>query len=63
MAPRGEPGPVLILADAGTTTYTIILPRSPSGPEQQAAEDLAEWPGEMTGATFPHGRHSRDGQQ
>lgn len=54
---------MLILADAGTTTYTIILPRSPSGPEQQAAEDLAEWPGEMTGATFPHGRHSRDGQQ
>lgn len=53
MAPRGEPGPVLALADAGTTGYAILLPRRPSGPEQRAAADLANWLGEMTGATFP----------
>lgn len=52
MRPRGEPGPLLTLAQAGRTDYRVLIPRRPSGPEQKAAEDLAQWLGEMTGATF-----------
>lgn len=53
MPPRGERGPLLTLAEAGRTSYTILLPARPSGPEQRAAGDLAKWLGEMTGATYP----------
>jgi len=53
LAPQGEPGPLLALAEGGATEYVILLPRRPTGPEQKAAEDLALWLGQMTGATFP----------
>ncbi|MBM3498015.1 MAG: DUF4838 domain-containing protein, partial [Armatimonadetes bacterium] len=53
LAPKGEPGPLLTLADGGRTAYTILLPQRPRDPERKAAEDLAKWLGEMTGATFP----------
>lgn len=53
LLPRGEPGPLLTLAEDGKTNYAILLPRRPRGPEQKAAADLAKWLGEMTGASFP----------
>lgn len=53
LAPKGQPGPRLTLAVDGRTDYTILLPRRPTGPERKAAEDLAQWLQEMTGATFP----------
>jgi hypothetical protein len=53
MAPKGKRGPHLTLAAAGKTHYAILLPQQPSGPEQKAAEDLAHWLQEMTGAVFP----------
>lgn len=43
---------MLTLAQSGKTAYTILVPGRPTGPEQKAAEDLAKWLGEMTGATF-----------
>jgi len=52
MPPQGKPGPMVTLAEDGRTAYTILLPERARGPEQKAAEDLAHWLGEMTGATF-----------
>jgi len=53
LAPKGEPGPLLTLAEGGRTAYTILLPERPRGPERTAAEHLAQWLGQMTGASFP----------
>jgi hypothetical protein len=53
MAPKGQRGPWLTLAVAGKTEYTLLVPQRPTGPEQKAAEDLAQWLGAITGATFP----------
>jgi len=53
LAAQGEPGSPLTLAQSGKTDYVILLPWRPTGPEQKAAEDLALWLGEMTGARFP----------
>lgn len=53
LAPRGESGPLLTIAENGRTNYVILTPGRPSGPEEKAAEDLAKWLEQMTGATFP----------
>jgi len=53
MAPDGRRGPRLTLSLEGRTDYTILLPQRPTAPERTAAEGLAHWLQEMTGATFP----------
>lgn len=40
------------LAEGGRTEYVIVVPARPTPQERKAAEDLAEWLGEMTGAEF-----------
>ncbi len=53
LKPGGEPGPELTLAREGETDYVILLPTEPTGPDKKAAEELAKWLGQMTGAAFP----------
>ncbi len=53
LKPEGEPGAELVLAEDGETAWAILLPSEPTGPEEKAAEELARWLGEMTGAEFP----------
>lgn len=53
LKPAGAPGPELLLADGGETSWAIALPAEPTGPEQKAAEELARWLKEMTGVEFP----------
>jgi len=60
LRPEGPPGPELILAQEGQTQWAILLPGEPTGPEQKAAEELAHWLGEMTGAEFPALREPTD---
>ena len=56
--PNGPPadndgaGPIT-LARGGQTDYTIVTPAAPTTQEQKAAEELARWLNEMTGAEFP----------
>jgi len=50
--PKGEPGPELTLARDGKTNCVIVIPAESTGQEQKAAEELARWLGEMTGAAF-----------
>lgn len=44
---------MLTLAIDGKTDYSILLAASPTTQEQKAAEDLALWLGQITGAKFP----------
>lgn len=53
LKPKGEPGPELALASGGRTDYTILLPSKPTAQDRKAADDLAMWLKQMTGATFP----------
>jgi len=53
LIPIGAHSAPLTLADAGKTGYLIVIPAQPTTQEQKAADDLAHWLGEMTGAEFP----------
>jgi len=53
LLPQGEDGPLLNLATNKRTQYTILLPTKPSSMDEKAAEDLALYLKEMTGASFP----------
>ncbi len=53
LKPQGEPGQEIALAVSGNTEYVIVIPEQPTPQEQKAAEELAHWLGEMTGAEFP----------
>jgi hypothetical protein len=53
LAPKGTATQELVLAEDGKTDYAIVVPASASSQEAKAAEDLALWLKEMTGATFP----------
>lgn len=53
LTPKGDPGPELTLATNGATEYSIVLPEPASTQDQKAAQDLAQWLKEMTGADFP----------
>ena len=44
-----EPG----VQAGGKTDYVIVIPARPTTQERQAAEELAQWLGEVTGAAFP----------
>lgn len=52
LRPKGEPGPALTLASQGQANYVILLPAEPTTQEAKAAEDLAYWLKQMTGASF-----------
>ncbi|MGB9619056.1 MAG: DUF4838 domain-containing protein, partial [Armatimonadota bacterium] len=52
LKPRGKPGAELTLAAGGKTGYTIVIPDSPTTQDRKAAEDLARWLREITGAEF-----------
>lgn len=53
MKPKGIPGKSITLAVDGSTKYRIVLASTPKTADEKAAEDLAIWLHEMTGATFP----------
>jgi len=53
LLPKGVEGPLLNLAKDKQTSYTILLPATPSTMDKKAAEVLALYLKEMTGATFP----------
>ncbi|MCC6444730.1 MAG: DUF4838 domain-containing protein [Armatimonadetes bacterium] len=53
LKPGGKPAPALALAAGGKTDYRIIVGASASSEELKAAEDLALWLKEITGAVFP----------
>ncbi len=52
LAPKGEPSAPIRLARDGRALYTILLPERPNSVEQKAAQDLAHWLSEISGATF-----------
>ncbi len=52
LRPTGPLGSEITLARGGTTEYSIVIPEAPTTQDQKAAEDLALWLGEMTGAEF-----------
>lgn len=52
LRPPGSGVGPLTLAQGGRTDYVLVLPASPTSQEQKAAEDLALWLGEITGAKF-----------
>jgi len=52
LAPRGQHSSPLTLARDGETDYVIVIPAQPTSQDNKAAEDLARWLGEMTGAEF-----------
>lgn len=56
--PKGVSANTLTLAVHGTTAYRIVLPATPNTKEIKAADDLAMWLGEMTGARFNITRES-----
>jgi len=53
LAPKGEPGPELTLTRDGAAEYAIEIPDAASAQDQKAAQDLAQWLKEITGAVFP----------
>lgn len=53
LAPKGDAGPELTLAANGATPYVIVVPEKATTQEQKAAQDLAQWLKEMTGAVLP----------
>ena len=59
LKPKGEQGPELTLASGGKTDYVVLLPAAPTSQDENAAEELVRWLGEMTGAEF---RTVREGE-
>ena len=53
LQPRGKPAVTVTLARDGKTDYVIVIPSESTSQERKAAEELALWLGEMTGASFP----------
>jgi hypothetical protein len=52
LKPKGQPAQEITLAQDGRTNYAIVIPAAPTPQDRKAAEELARWLGEMTGATF-----------
>lgn len=52
LAPKGEPGPEVTLAKDGATDYVIAVPDATTTQDQKAAQDLALWLKEISGADF-----------
>ncbi|MBX7257103.1 MAG: DUF4838 domain-containing protein [Candidatus Hydrogenedentes bacterium] len=52
LAPMGWKGPELTLARNGAAAYVIAIPDAPTSQDLKAAQDLAQWLREMTGADF-----------
>lgn len=52
LAPRADAGPELTLAHDGIADYAIVIPDAATPQDQKAAQDLAKWLKEMTGAAF-----------
>ena len=50
---RRRPGPELRLARGGKTDYAVLLPAKPTTQESKAAEELAHWLKEISGAELP----------
>ena len=53
LKPTGKAAAPLILSTDGKTDYVIVIPSEPTPQDRRAAEELALWLGEMTGARFP----------
>lgn len=53
LKPVGEPAAPLTLVEDGRPVYSILLRADAPLPAQKAAEDLARWVAEMTGAPLP----------
>jgi hypothetical protein len=51
--PGAEPAAPPLLADGGHTAYTVVVRSGATAPERHAAEELAHFLHEITGATFP----------
>jgi len=60
LKPKGQSGRELTLSMAGKTDYFIVIPDAATTQEKKAAEDLAHWLQEMTGAEFPVVLDSQD---
>lgn len=56
LKPIGDPGQEITLASEGATSYQILIPSNPTAMDVKAAEDLARWLNEMTGAEIPVAR-------
>ncbi len=52
LKPKGQPAAEIALSIDGKPQYVILLPAQPSTQEQKAADDLAKWLKEVTGAEF-----------
>ncbi len=52
LKPKGPAGAEITLARAGHALYGILIPAAPTTQETKAAQDLAQWLGEMSGAKF-----------
>lgn len=50
LKPDGQPGPRLVLAQAGKPRCTIVLPTKPTPQEKNAASELSTWLGKIIGA-------------
>ncbi|MGC9320054.1 MAG: DUF4838 domain-containing protein [Armatimonadota bacterium] len=53
LAPEGEPADPIELTVRGQTDYVIVVPAEATPQEQRAAEELAHWLEEMSGARLP----------
>ncbi len=53
LRPSGEQAAPLTLATDGATEYVIVIPEDATGLEKRAADEVALWLGEITGAEFP----------
>ena len=52
LKPGGKAGPALTLASGGKAAYALLLPATPTGQEEKAAADLAQWLKGIAGADF-----------
>ena len=52
LKPAGKAGPMLKLSKDGKTDYKIVIAANATTQDEKAADDLAYWLKEMTGATF-----------
>ncbi len=52
LSPKGPQGTELTLAKGGQARYQIVTRDRPTTEEQKAAADLAQWLGELSGASF-----------
>jgi len=59
LKPKGQASSDLTITKEGKSSYSIVIPKTPTTQDQKAAEELQQWLLQITGATLPIEKETR----